>query len=685
MNPADYVDENGNLLEDFELPAPAGNGKPVSAGGNSSSSKSAAVKLPSISMPAYPQQQQQQQQQLEIKPLAVDACRMQQPYSFGGQQIAAAADGGWQHHQMLMQQQQARQHQQPQQHMWHEQQQQHMWHEQQQQQSLQSRQLLKSQTWQEHLLSQHSQQGQAQQHAAAAAGCFSGQMLQSKSLPANTAAVNVATGTAAAPGSSIANQTALMLAQRRSGQPNLTAADGCSSEELLIPAAAAAAGQDCQACQPGSMFAASLPAAGAAAAAGSLRQAGVTVTTSVGFGGNSTGVGSFAGMVQDMQQQHQQQMLAPELAVAELDLPPLLPLMPSSSMAAGSAMHMQQQQQMPSMPRYGMHPNQQLGTTWQQQQQSAASNGCPGMLNSFGSSASAAQQYAQQSSPPQLQITVNVNAGTGSGTGPAQSVFSSGSLHALGSDCSAHALSMSAPMQQPASLHCQTASVSASMLQPAAMHQQMQLSSSSSMRPSGLPGHTLARQNSGMGHAPAVTHALSARMASCELGEAIQLARQAAAAQGVTDFTGALRQMSSAQLPVITAASGSNLQVLQQQQQQNAAAGGVGSSGLLQYQGSGVSASVSSMSAGTSSCGPQPLVGMQLPVQPMASHASTGQSLAAAAAASIGSPTTPSKHALTQECGTAVATACDAATAAPASKRARTSSLHDDGQVPSCN
>jgi hypothetical protein len=547
-----------------------------------------------------------------------------------------------------------------------------MWHEQQQQQSLQNRQLLKSQTWQEHLLSQHSQQMQAQQTA----GCFSGQLPHSKSLPTNTAAVNGATDTAAAPGCAIANQAALIRAQRRSGQPSLTAADGCSSQELLVPAAAAATA--------------------------SLRQGGVAVTTSVGFGGNSSGVGSFAGMVQDMQQHHQQQMLAPELTVAELDLPPLVPLMPSGSMAGGSAMHMQQQQQMLSMAGHGIQPNQQqhqLGATWQQQQQqqlqSAASNGCSGMLHSFGSSASAAQQYAQQSSAPQLQMTVNVNGGTGTGAGvsPAQTAFNNGSLHALGSDGSAHAVSMSTPMQQPAHMHLgQTGSVSAPMLQPAAMHQQMHLNNSSSLRPSSLTGQALASHpSSSMGHAPGtVTHALSARMASCELGEAIQLARQAAAAQGVTDFTGALRQMSSAQLPVVTTASGCNLQVPQQQQNvqnaQNAAAGGVASSGLLQYQGSGMSVSVSSMSGGTSSCGLLPSVGMQVPVvQPMASHASTGQGPAAAAAASTGSPTTATKHASTQDCGVAVATGCDAAAAAPASKRARTSSLHDDGQAPSCN
>jgi hypothetical protein len=524
--------------------------------------------------------------------------------------------------------------------MWHEQQQQ------QQQQSLQNRHLLKSKAWQEHLLSQHSQQVQAQPHAAAA-GCFSGQLLRSKSLPTNTAAVNGATGTAAAPGSAIANQAALILAQRGSGQPSLTAADGCSSEELLVPAAATA----------------------------SLRQGGVTVTTSVGFGGNSSGVGSFAGMVQDMQQQHQQQMLSPELTVAELDLPPLVPLMPSSSMAGGSAMHMQQQQML-SMPGYGMQQQHQLGATWQQQQQqqqqlqSAASNGCAGMLSSFGSTASAVQQYTQQSSASQLPATVNRNADNSSGVGPAPTAFNGGSLHALGADCSANAISMSAPM-----------------LQPPAMHQQLQ--PHSSMR---LSGQALASQSSAMGHAPAVTHALSARMASCELGEAIQLARQAAAAQGVTDFTGALRQMSSAQLPVITTASGSNLQVPQQQQNvqnaQNVATGDVASGGVLQYQGSGMSVGVSSMGGGTSSSGPLPLVGMQLPAtQPMASHASTGQGpAAAAAAASTGSPTTPTKHALTQDCAVAVASGgCDPAAAAPASKRARTSSLHDDGSVPSCN
>jgi hypothetical protein len=650
---ADYVDENGNLLEDFVLPAPTGNGKPASTGGDSSGSKTAAPKLPSMDTLAY----SQQQQQLEIWPLAVDAGRMQQQYSYGGQQAAAAAaaDCSWEHHQMLVQQQQQQQARQQQ-----------MWHEQQQQQNLQQGKLLKSLTWQEHLLLQQSQQAQAEQQAAAAGGCFPHQLLKSKSLPPSTAVVSGMTGSAAAPNTAVANQAALILAQRSSGQ-QIAAADGCNAQELPNPAAAG--GAAATASQPGSsMFAgSSLPAAAAATAAGSLWQGGVTVTTSVGFASSSPGTGSFAGMVQDMQQQqHQQQMSLPELTVAELDLPPMAPLMPSSSMA--------QQQQVLSMPSYGMPPNQQqyqLGATWQQQQQ-LQPNGCSGMLNSCGSSASAAMQFAQQSSALQLQMPANANAGAGPGVGLAQTGSSSGGLFQLGSAGNAHASSMSAPMQ-PAG----------------ASHHPMQLSMNSS-RFSPLHGQQLARQqsqSSGMGpHAPAVTHALSARMASCELGEAIKLARQAAAAQGVTDLTGALRQMSSTQLPVITTASGSNLQLpqQQQQQQQNAAAGGVVSgTGLLQYQGSGMSVSVSSMSAGTSSGGLGPTVGLQLPVQSMARHAIAEQGPAAAAAVPAGSGGTP-KHALAQEGEFGVAPGCAAAAAAPASKRARTSSLHDDGPVPSC-
>ncbi|WIA12305.1 hypothetical protein OEZ85_012361 [Tetradesmus obliquus] len=68
----DYVDENGNLLEDFELPAPAGSGRPVTAGGGSSS-KTAAQQPPGSSMLG----QQQQQQQQEMRPLAVDGSLME--------------------------------------------------------------------------------------------------------------------------------------------------------------------------------------------------------------------------------------------------------------------------------------------------------------------------------------------------------------------------------------------------------------------------------------------------------------------------------------------------------------------------------------------------------------------------------------------------------------------------------
>jgi hypothetical protein len=347
-----------------------------------------------------------------------------------------------------------------------------------------------------------------------------------------------------------------------------------------------------------------------------MRQAGVTVTTvttSVGFAGNSSsssghGMAALAQGVPPQQQQQQQQgqLLMPELT-AELDLPPMVPLLQSSSLgAAGTAVPMQQQQQMLSMPGFGMQPGQQhmqQSAAWQQQQQPhvPVGNRCSSMLSSFSSTGSAAQQhYAQQANAPQLQMAGSIGA-----AGPSMAA----TLAAAG----------------------------------AAIH-------------------------NSVSHAPAVTHVLSARMASCDLKEALQLARRAAAAQGVTDLPGALRQMSSAQLPVITTASGSSLQS-QQQQQQPSSAGTASSSGILQGHGSGgVSfCGVSSMAAAPSISGPAPL--RQASLQAAANLAITEQ-----AAAAAGSPT---KHGLIADAG--VAPAALGAAAAPSNKRARTSSLHDDG------
>ncbi|KAF6261340.1 hypothetical protein COO60DRAFT_1636923 [Scenedesmus sp. NREL 46B-D3] len=700
---SDYVDEKGNLLEDFELPPPAGSGKAATAGG--SSTKSAAPKAPpSSSRPSPQQQQQQQQQQLDIKPVTVDG-RMMQQFSFGGQQTTAgAADGGWQHR-MLMQQQQRHGQFWPQQQQQQEQEQkppQLLWQE--KQQVLQQGQLLNAHTWNEPLLAPQSQQVHAQQQAAAAGGNFTSQLAENESLPPNTAVGDGASAAAAADGG-IAVQVAPPPAQRSCGQQMI--ADGCSSGALHIPGGGDGGGQagscfqDCQACQPGSMYPISLPDA---AAAGSLRQAGVTVTTSMGFSGNTSDAGRFAAaggrlsFVEMMQDVQQHQLLVPELTVAELDLPQLAPFMTSSSTAGGTAALMQQQpllrmpppqqllsmqqqqhtQQLLSTPSYGMQPTQpqhQQGASWQQQQQGVSwqqqqqqqqqaamrqqqqplhapsSIGCPGVLDSFNSTASAAQQYTQQvcmgaaavgSSSPSMTAPPPPPAAAA-----AHAVVSGSSL---GSGGSAHANGMCAAMQSPAPHH-------------AVQH---------TMTPAGPPGTQLARQMSGVGHAPApapaaapaITHALSARMASCEFGEALQLARQAAAAQGVTDLTGALRQMSSAQLPVVTTASGAGLAA---PQQLLAAAGTPPNHGLLQRQGSGVPAGVSSMDAGA------PLA-MQPPAQPVIRQISAEH---AAAAEAVGSScSAPTKHALTQGC-TAVAAEGDGA-AAPASKRARTNSMQDD-------
>uniref|UniRef100_A0A383WJV0 AP2/ERF domain-containing protein n=1 Tax=Tetradesmus obliquus TaxID=3088 RepID=A0A383WJV0_TETOB len=593
----DYVDENGNLLDDFELPAPAGSGRPVTAGGGSSS-KTAAQQPPGSSMLG---QQQQQQQQQEMRPLAVDGSLME-PVRFGGQQAAAAAPaaGSWQHHLMMQQQQQQQQGQ-----LWSEQQQQHiqrqLWQDHHHQQQNQA-QLLKAHTWQEqHILAQQPQQAHAAHHAAAAAGGFSRQLLASSSLPPNTAANTVSgtsTGAGAPPSGEIANQAAIILAQRSSGQ--LAATDMQALGELhnaAGPAAAAAA----QAGQPG------LFAVPQGAPAGSMRQAGQTVTTSVGFASNSSSSFGRPGMVApDMQQQQQ---LVPELTVAQLDLPPMMPLLPSGSMGAAATttamQQQQQQQQMLRMPSYGMPPHQaqhqQQSAPWQQQQV-PASNGFSSMLNSYGSNA--AQHYAQQPHAPLLQM--------------------SGSMGAAAT-CGPHQQQQQRQQQQQGSAVC---------------------------------------------HAPAITHALSARMTSCDLKEALHLARQAAAAQGVTDLPGALRQMSSAQLPVVTTTSGGSMHSQQQQQQQqHAIAGPALSSGMLQGHCSGGSSSHAASIASPAHLG-------QAASQAAASLAATEQAAAAAAAAVTVASGSPTRQGLTQADHEAASAALDAA-AAPASKRARTSSLHD--------
>jgi hypothetical protein len=591
----DYVDENGNLLEDFELPAPAGCGKPVgvTAGPSSSSGRSAhaAAKPPGSDM--LSQQQQQQQQQLEIQHVAVDGAVVN-PMQFGGEQ---AVPESW-HQQRLIQQQQ-QQHGQ-------------MWTEQQQQQ------MMRQQLWQ-----QQRQQGHPEQAAAAAHGGSSRQLLQSGGLP-SIAAVN----TVAPQHSDIADQAAMILAQRGSGQ---LLTDAQHQGEMHNPAAAC-----------------------------NFRQPGVTVTTSVGFDGNSSGItaGSYAAaipsghgrfelprdMQQQQQQQQQRQQMMPELTVAELNLPPLVPHSSFAATSSATAMQQQQQQQVPSMPSYCMQPSpqqQQQGAPWQQQQ--LAGNSGQSVLNSFGSTSSIAQQYAQQASmaqQQQLQMTGSVNAVAPlavSAPAVCSPLNSHASLNRLGSGCSAQA--MGQPMLQPA----------------------MQANP-----------NTNSRQPPAPAAAAAVTHALSARMASCELQEALQLARQAAAAQGVSDLPGALRQMSSAQLPVVTTSSGGSLQAQQQQQQQQqlSSAGTVSSSGhLLQGHGSGVSfGGVSSMTGAAAIGQPamQQAAGFAVAAQPAAA--------AAAAAAAAGSPI---KHALTPDSGAVCSTGVDSA-AGPASKRARTSSLHDD-------